>query len=64
MYMEKNKQKIEPLINNFKIKLESTNTLPQYMKEVYLEKLSSKNFSSYWVKKITQIIKKLEVYIK
>lgn len=56
--------KKENLEHDFRLKLKTTNTLPQYMKDIYLKKLLSKKFSEYWIKRVTQIIKQLDIYIK
>jgi hypothetical protein len=50
-------------VDNLKLKLKSTNALPQYLKDIYLNKISDKKFSYYWVKRIGQIMKQLEKVI-
>ena len=48
---------------NLKSKIEATNAFPQYMKDIYLKKISDKKYSQYWLKKVDQTIDKLEKVI-
>ncbi len=49
---------------NLKKILESTKILPQYMKDIYLNKISEKKFSKSWEKRLIRIIEDFNVKLK
>lgn len=58
--LSKNMEENKATENTLKNDLESTRVLPQYMKELYLSKISSGKHSKYWVEKISQILSDLD----